>query len=117
MALAGRWPVTLPMTTRTVRIERPVLLGDDPLDVPDTWTVIREDAPAHIGDASGSSVAPGQETTTATLFVNPDAGVQRFDRITDAATGEVYAAQWTQRYVGLGLDHVKVGLIRVKGAP
>jgi hypothetical protein len=106
--------MTLPLTTRTVTIETPDVTDDDPLDTVDTYSTVGT-YPAHIGDASMQREGAGREQADAVLFLNPDATVTRLDRVTDNATSLRYMALWTQPYVGVGLDHTKVGLRRIRG--
>lgn len=112
--LAGWWAVSLPIVTRTVLIEAPDVVDDDPVDVSDTWTTVA-DTDAHIAGASGNRQGAGREQVDAVLYVNLGVPVSRFCRVTDRATGFIYMVQWVQSLVGVGLDHTKAGLTRIAG--
>lgn len=106
--------MTLPLTTRTLRIEEPT---DDSGDAFAAVTYgDATDVLGHVGPPSGVSDGDRWAQVTDVAYMPDDATVSDRARITDLATGYIYAVQWTQVHVGLGLDHLKVGLRRVDGA-
>jgi len=105
--------VTLTLTTTTVTIAD----GDTPEPYEGTtWTTRHTAAPAHISSPTGRERAgvDGGERIDAVLLT--DVEVWRGDRVTDAATGDVYRVAWVQERTGLGLNHTKAGLVRATGA-
>ena len=106
--------MSLPITTRTVTIEAPTATDDDPLTNVDTWATVAADVRAHIAGGSGSRQGNGREQVDATLYVEPDVPVTIYCRVTDHATGFVYAVQTVQPFHGVGLDHVRAGLTRIQ---
>ena len=108
--------MTIPIVTRTVTIERQTDDGaGDPIATPDVWAVRTANAPAHIGVARGVSAGTGGEQVDAFLYLNTDQTITRLDRVTDNATGNVYAVVWLQKHIGLGLNHWKIAVRRVAG--
>jgi len=107
--------VTLPIVTRYVRVEQDTSANGDGYDPP-TWTVLAESVPAHIGSPTGSANGDRLVAVDATLYVEDTVPVPLNARVTDLATGDVYAIQWTQVVVGLGLDHRKCGINRISGS-
>lgn len=104
--------MTLPLTTTTVTVED----GDTPEPYEGTtWTTRHAAAPAHISSPSGRERVgdAGGERIDAVLLC--DVEVWRGDRVTDAATGDVYRVAWVLERTGLGLDHTKAGLVRTTG--
>lgn len=109
--------MTLPITTRYVRIESPSASGTGDAYDPVTWDVVEAAALAHISGPSSSANGDRSQVTDATLFVNVETQVPFDARVTDLTTGEVYSVKWTQWMVGgQGLDHRKCGINRVVGA-
>lgn len=106
--------MTLPITTRTVTLEAPVTVDDDPLGTPDSWVVVAANVRAHISGSSGSRTGSGREQVDATLYLDAGTPCTLYCRVTDHATGNLYAVQWVQDVVGVGLDHRKAGLRRVR---
>lgn len=105
--------MTLPLTTTTITVAD----GDTPEPYEgQTWTTRHADAPAHISSPSGAERVgeAGGERIDAVLLCEVD--VWRGDRVTDAATDDVYRVAWVQARTGLGLDHTKAGLVRATGA-
>jgi len=109
--------VSLPITTRYVRIESPSASGTGDAYDPVVWDVVEAAARAHISGPSSSGEGDRRVETDATLFVNPEVVVPFDARVTDLTTGEVYSVKWTQWMIGnQGLDHRKCGINRVQGA-
>lgn len=105
--------MTLTLTTTTVTIAD----GDTPEPYEGTtWTTRHTAAAAHISSPSGRERvgSDGGERIDAVLLC--DVEVWRGDRVTDAATGDVYRVAWVLERTGLGLDHTKAGLVRATGA-
>lgn len=107
--------MTLPLTTRQVKIEAPVASTGDAFEA-QTFTVVHDSVPAHIGPPSASNAGDRYEQTDRVLFVDDTVTVPFNARITDLTTGDIYSAQWSNSTVGLGLDHRKVGLRYSRGA-
>lgn len=100
------------LATTTVTVED----GDTPEPYEGTtWTTRHTAAPAHISAPSGRERVgdAGGERIDAVLLT--DVEVWRGDRVTDAATGDVYRVAWVLERTGLGLDHTKAGLVRADG--
>jgi len=103
--------VLLPTTTVTVEARTQA----EPYEAA-TYTTRTTGAPCHISAPSGSERTgdAGGERIDAVLLC--DTTVARGDRVTDAATGDVYRVAWVQARTGLGLDHTRAGLVRATGA-
>lgn len=109
--------MTLPLTTTTVTIERVTEAANDPTDAP-TVSTVAAGVPADIGSPAGTDQVVGgsRELVDAVLLVNPDVDLQRGDSVVDDLTGESWRLAWLRERTGLGLDHLRGGLQRVKGA-
>lgn len=108
--------MTLPLTTRYVKIEAPTSAdGGDAFATP-TYETTVERTPAHIGAPTSENAGDRFASTDAVLYVGDTVPVPIDARVTDLGTGEVYAALWTASTIGLGLDHRKVGLRRSDGS-
>lgn len=106
----------MPLTTRTVRIDKPTVVDDDPVDVVDTWATLADGVGAHISGPGGADAGNSREQVDAVLYVGAETVIDRFCRIVDHGNhDEVFAVGWTERVTGFGLDHWKCGLRRVKG--
>lgn len=103
--------VLLPTTTVTVADAS----TPEPFETT-TYTARASAVAAHISGPSGSERAgsDGGERIDAVLLC--DTTVERGDRVTDAATADVYRVLWVQKRTGLGLNHTKAGLVRATGA-
>lgn len=103
--------VLLPTTTVTVADAS----TPEPFETT-TYTARASGVAAHISGPSGSERAgsDGGERIDAVLLC--DTTVERGDRVTDAATADVYRVLWVQKRTGLGLNHTKAGLVRATGA-
>lgn len=101
----------LPISTTTITVAR--LGTGDAMDAPDFET-LTTGVPAVIGSPSGvETVASGSsEQVTARLDCDP-CDLRHGDRVTDAATGDVWEVTWIRRRVGLGLDHMVGELLAV----
>ena len=98
----------------TVTVSRP-----DPTAEPYTTitqTLIVTGLVGLIVTPSGSDRALGgdQEVIVAVLLADP-ANIRNNDRVTDAYDGAEYRVVWVAHRHGLGVDHVKAGLIRWTG--
>lgn len=102
--------VLLPTTTVTVADAS----TPEPFETT-TYTARASAVAAHISSPSGSERAgsDGGERIDAVLLC--DTTVERGDRVTDAATTDVYRVLWVQKRTGLGLNHTKAGLVRADG--
>lgn len=72
---------------------------------------------AVIASPSGSEVAGpggGSENVDAVLVADPVAGIAHTDRVT-TAEGDAYEVVWVRQRLGLGLDHVRAGLVAITG--
>lgn len=70
----------------------------------------------HISSPSGTDLHVGgeQQIIDAVLLTEIGCDVQHTDRITDGC--ETYDVVWVTERHGLGLDHLKAGLVLVEGA-
>lgn len=83
-----------------------------------TETAVASGVPAVVGGAAGTErPAPGggQERVDAVLLADPIDGLDHRCTVTDDTTGETYTVGWVDTRQAFGLDHVKAGLVRVKG--
>lgn len=107
--------MTIPLATTTITVRRPAS-DVDPYES-ESLTTITTGVRARIGMPSGSDRRAGgdQEIVDAVLWCDTT-DLQHQDVITDDQTGDHYEVRWIRTLNGLGLDHVKAGLIAVKGA-
>lgn len=107
----------LPVATTTITVERPAT-GGDPYEIGAAPTAVSSGTPAHIGDPSGAEAQAGGELETITDVLLADAALdlRHTDLIVDETTGQRYRVQWVRPRRGLGLDHVKAGLVTYQGA-
>lgn len=103
------------IATTTATVTRSVGTGD-PYEAATTSTPY-VGVRAHFSAPSGDDVAVGgdKEVIQATCYLPAGTVIQRSDIVTDDATGADYAVVWSRKRVGLGLDHVVVGLRAVNG--
>jgi hypothetical protein len=103
--------VTLPLTTTTITIERAG--AHEPYETP-TWTTVATGVPAHISSPNDTERVVGgdREVIDAKLLADTT-DLVHIDRVTDAATGEVFSVLWAQRRIGFDLAHIEAGLKRV----
>lgn len=106
--------MSLPAVSRYVRIEAPSDTSGDGY-APQTYEVVAASVPAHIGSPSAQAAGDRYRSTDAVLYVADTVPAPEGGRVTDLTTGDVYAIQWTEWVVGVGLDHRKVGLTRSAG--
>jgi hypothetical protein len=106
----------LPITTTTIRIERPNIGLDPYEDV--VHTIVYDNVPGVVSVAAGSDVRVGgdQQTLLAELHIDPRYDLQRSDRVIDNTTGEMWIVTWVRRRYELGLEYTKAGLTRTEGA-
>jgi hypothetical protein len=101
--------------TTTVEIRR----SDGAVDPYETATQASSalSVAAHISDPSGADVRVGgaKETIDAVGFFPAGTDVARADVIEERALGQSWRVLWVQARTGLGLGHVKAGLVRVSG--
>lgn len=107
----------MPLATTTIRVERPTT-GGDPYEIDAAPTVVSRGTAAHIGQPSGTEAQAGGELETITDVLLCEAGIdlQHTDLVVDEATDQRYRVQWVRARRGLGLDHVKAGLVTYQGA-
>lgn len=108
--------MTLLLSTTAVRIEYPTTLsGDGEESI--SWAVRDTERAAHLSGPSGAEQVNGGQRSVydAVLYVDSGCEVARYDRVTDLRTGLVWQVSWVQPRTGLGLDHVKAGLVAVDG--
>jgi hypothetical protein len=83
-----------------------------------TLSTIARGHPAQIGSPSGSEDARpggGRQTATSVLQCDPLPGLTHTCKVTDETTGDTFEVVWVKKRTGLGLDHVKAGLISWAG--
>lgn len=104
--------MTLLLATTSVTVE--AASTPEPFET-STWSTRAAGVPAHVSGPSGRERAgdAGGERIDAVLLC--DTTVERGDRVTDSATGDVFRVAWVQTRTGLGLDHTKAGLVRATG--
>lgn len=104
----------LPPTTE-LTISRYDLDGDSS-DAP-TAAVATSAVSAHVSAPQGTEVLAGgsQEITNAVAYVDVGTDVLQGDRVVDLSTSRAYRVAWTNTRIGLGLDHLVVGLTSVEG--
>lgn len=104
------------LTTTTVTVTRPT--GGDPYETSSGSTTPATGVAAHISAPTGSEVdAGGQlERIDAVLLAEPSLDLRHTDLVTDDATGDLYRVAWLRLRRGLGLEHLKAGLVAFHGA-
>lgn len=114
MALAGS--DVIPLSTTTVTVERPGV-GTDPYETV-VLSEVASGVAGHISAPSGSDLHVGgdQENVSAVLLAECCVDVRHPDLVTDDSTGNQYEVVWVRRRIGLGLDHLKIGLRASSGA-
>lgn len=107
--------MVLPLVTTRVLVERPDLTADGA--VARVYTTVGT-YDGVVSSPSGSDVRLGgdQMTVTATLHLDEDASLARYDRVTDQTNSLTYEIVWVQSRYELGLGYVKAGLTRTEGA-
>lgn len=107
--------MAVPVATTTITVRRPPA-DVDPYETA-TLTTVAEHVRARIGSPSGADSRAGgdQEVIDAVLWCDP-IDLHHEDVVNDEQTGDTYQIRWTRRQNGLGLDHVKAGLLTVQGA-
>lgn len=105
----------LPLATTTITVERPA--SGDPYE-PGAITSLSTGTAAHIGQPSGVEVQQGgeMESITDVLLVQAGIDLRHTDLVVDETTGQRYRVAWVRARQGLGLDHVKAGLVTHQGA-
>lgn len=103
----------LATTTVTVRQPNAEL---DPYEEADSTNLVAG-WPGHIGSPSGTEQQSGgqQERVDAVLLCDPIDGLDHTCIVTDDATAETWTVTWVRKRRGLGLDHMRVGLVAVSG--
>lgn len=106
----------LPVTTTTGTILRPA--GGDPYETAAAPTQIATGLAGHVSAPTGSEVDQGGqlEQVDAVLLTDPDADLRHTDLWRDDGTDLTYRVAWVRRRQGLGLDHLKAGLVAYQGA-
>lgn len=104
----------IPLATTTVTILRPA--SGDPYETASASTVATGIG-AHISAPSGAEIDRGGqlERIDAVLLVDAGTDLEHTDEVTDDATGDEYRVAWVRARRGLGLDHVKAGLVAFHG--
>lgn len=107
----------LPIATTTVTVRRPAG-AEDPYVTAADAPVHSSGTPAHIGQPSGSEVDQGGQLEQITDVLLAEAGLDltHTDQVEDERTGQRYRVAWVRARQGLGLDHVKAGLVTFQGA-
>ena len=106
----------LPLVTTTGSVLRPP--SGDPYETAAAPTVVATGIAAHVSSPTGSEVdAGGQlERIDAVLFTEADTDLRHTDLWRDDGTGDVYRVAWLRLRRGLGLNHLKAGLVAYSGA-
>ena len=114
MILLATTPITVTRRTATDLTDPYDAVDDSDSSEPQ---VIASGVRAHIGSPSGAEIVAGgsQEITTLQLLCDP-IDLRHGDTVEDEKTGERYRAEWVQgRMDGIGLDHTKARMKRVRG--
>lgn len=106
----------MPFATTTVTIARPDG-ATEPYEDP-ALTTVATSVRANVTAPSGSDRHIGgvQEIVAAVAYLDAGVDIVNNDRVTDAFDGSSYRVVWTSERTGLGLGHIKAGLVRVTGA-
>lgn len=107
--------MSLPFTTTTATIERPVNTLQDSRVEP-TWSTVATGVPCVLGSISGSETRRSEVSKTGSGKFETDVDVRSYDRITDESTGDVFEAGFVQTRIGMGLNHKVVELRITLGA-
>ena len=107
--------MTLPITTRYVRVEAPTTDSGDAYDNPAYETLV-DSTPGHLSGPGGSNDGDRFVEIDAIIYVNDVVPIPNGARITDLSDGKVYAVKWATLVIGLGLDHRKCGVVETSGA-
>ena len=106
--------MSLPVYTTTVSSVRPPAKVDGQDVV--TNVVVLTAVRGRVSSISASESQGSMESADAVLFIDADVDVRRQDVVTDDVTSEVWDVTWVRVIQGLGLDHLKAGLMRSKGS-
>lgn len=107
--------MAIPVSTTTITVRRPAA-DVDPLEY-ESLTTVYEHIRARIGAPSGSDRNVGGDQTVIDAVLWCDTiDLHHEDVIEDENTGDTYEIRWSRRQNGLGLDHLKAGLLTVEGA-
>jgi hypothetical protein len=106
----------LPLATTTGTQLRPP--SGDPYETAATPTTVATGLPSHISTPTGNEVdAGGQlERIDAVLLADASVDLRHTDLWRDDGTGNEYRVAWVRKRQGLGLDHIKAGLVAYDGA-
>lgn len=111
--------MSLPIVTRAVRIESNTASAAEEGDgyaLPQ-WTVLADQVPAHLSAPTATNLGDAWQNIEAVVYLPPNTPCDVGGRIIDLTNGdEVYAVKVKTVYIGLGLNHLKVGVNRVSGA-
>lgn len=83
-----------------------------------TWSYLADTVPAQIGaPKGGEDPAPGggRQQLRTDLVCDYIEGFDHTCRVTDDITGEIWDVEWVKLRIGVGLDHMRVQLIRWEG--
>lgn len=104
--------MSIPVATTTITVKHPAgtAFERQPATVGDR--AVR----AHIGQPSGSEQRQGgSRGQVDKVLVADPCTISNLDLVVDDADGTTWQVVWVNRARGLGLDHVKAGLVRVVG--
>lgn len=106
----------LTLTTTTGTVLRPP--AGDPYETAAEPTVVATGIPAHVSAPTGSEIDIGGqlERIDVVLLTEPDTDLRHTDLWRDDGTGDVYRVAWLRLRRGLGLNHLKAGLVAYDGA-
>lgn len=108
--------MAVPLTTTTITITRPAVVGD-PYDAAETTSTVASGVRAHISAPSGREAQRGGEQQTVDKILDADpVDLRHTDRVVDDGTGQTYEVAWVDQREGLGLDHTVAGLRRAGAA-
>jgi hypothetical protein len=102
--------VTLPLTTTTIAVLRPVA-GEDPTEAPSAPTVVVSGIPAHFSGPSSQESPGGRQVTSWTLLCDL-CDIQRGDTVRDERDGTDWAVSFAvTRHDDGELDHIVAGVV------
>lgn len=105
----------IPLATTTVLVEPATQTETDSAPTYGTATGPHQ---AHLSAPDGQEQVGGAdlERIDAVLLIDATVSLAQGDRVTDQGTGAVYRCAWVTHRQGLGLDHLRGGLVATTGA-
>jgi hypothetical protein len=102
----------IPVATTTITITRPGTVDGDPTEAT-TPTEVAAGVRAVIGSPTGRE-PEGLERVDAVLTADV-CDLANHDLVDDDVTGDHWQVRWARTRLGVGLDHVTAGLVKVGG--